>query len=61
MLLARIEKKLPQLGPKEWNQIVGMLIDEQFEVAEILEVLKLEELFEERMKEAEEALKSEDD
>jgi hypothetical protein len=37
-----------------------MLIDEQFEIEEILEVLKHEETFEERMKEAEEALKEGD-
>jgi hypothetical protein len=34
-----------------------MLIDEQFEIEEIIEVLKSEETFDERMKEAEDALK----
>ena len=61
MLLGRIQQKKPSFTDQEQNQIVGMLIDDQFEIAEILDVLKAEELFDERMKEAEEALRGQDE
>ena len=52
---------MTHLNPEDHNQIVGMLIDEQFEIPEIIEVLKFEEQFDERMKEAEEALKQQEE
>lgn len=49
MLLARISKKMSHLNTSDHNLIVGMLVDEQFSIDEIIDVLKSEKLFEERM------------
>lgn len=48
---------MTHLSLSDHNLIVGMLVDEQFTIDEIIEVLKSEKIFEERMQEAEEALK----
>lgn len=45
--MMRIKGKLSHLSQNEWGKVVGMLIDDQFTIDEVIDVLKDEKIFNE--------------
>ena len=56
MLLIRIKEKKPKYDDNKTGRIVGMLIEDNFTVDEIIELLASETELDDRLQEAEEVL-----